>query len=52
MCDVEYIWAVVQCMYARVFYSTICVTVRLTLKLALRHHEFGNETVDKKLTPR
>lgn len=33
-------------------YNTVCVMLRLTLKMALRRHEFEYETVDVKLTPR
>lgn len=36
VCDVEYVWTLVQ-VYARLLYSIVCVMVRLTLKLALRH---------------
>lgn len=50
-CDVEYVWAIVQ-VYARVLYNTVCATVRLTLKLALRQHEIGYEIINVKLTPR
>lgn len=32
--------------------NALCVTVTLTLKLALRHHKIGYEIVDVKLTPR
>lgn len=51
VCDVEYAWVIVQ-VYARVLYNIVCVTVRLTLKLALRHHEIGHGIVDVKLTPK
>lgn len=45
----EPVWVIVQ-VYARVLYNTVCVTVGLTLKLALRHHEIGYDIVDVKLT--
>lgn len=36
VCDVEYVWALVQ-VYAKLLYSIVCVMVKLTLQLALRH---------------
>lgn len=54
VCDVEYVWAIVQMylMLVTILYNTVCVMLRLTLKMALRRHEFEYETVDVKLTPR
>lgn len=49
VCDVKYVWVIVQ-EYARVLYNTVCVTMSLTLKLALRQRETGYDIVDVKLT--
>ena len=50
MCDIEYVCAIEQ-EHARVLYNAVGVTVRLPLKLALRH-EIGYEILAMTLTLR
>lgn len=38
--------------HARALHTAVRVTVTITLKLALRHHEIGYEVLDVTLTPR
>lgn len=51
VCDAARVWASGQ-EHARVLYNAVYVTVRLTLKLALGHHEIGYEILDMTLTRR
>ena len=50
VCDIEYVCAIEQ-EHARVLYNAVGVTVRLPLKLALRH-EIGYEILAMTLTLR